>query len=207
MGKKELGALIATMRRSRGISQSQLADMIGRKQNSISSYESGRREPDVDTLEALADAFNVPLSSLMEFSSFDADGQKKSNKRLQVVPILGDIAAGQPIIANPVYDELITVPTDGHIYDAAVRVKGDSMIPMYMPNDIVFIKYTDDVDNGDIAAVGLDDEVTLKRVYHLPNGIQLLSENRKYAPMTFTNDDYSNIHLIGKAVAFLRWQG
>lgn len=207
MGKKELGALIATMRRSRGMSQTQLADMIGRKQNSISSYESGRREPDVDTLEALADAFNVPLSSLMEFSSFNTDKLKTASKRLQVVPVLGEIAAGQPIVADPIYDELITVPVDGHKYDAAVRVKGDSMIPMYMPNDLVFIKYTDDVDNGDIAAVGLDDEVTLKRVYHVPNGIQLLSENRKYQPMTFTNDDYSNIHLIGKAVAYLRWQG
>lgn len=207
MSKKLLGALIATMRKSRGMSQSQLADMIGRKQNSISSYESGRREPDMDTLEALADAFNVPLSSLMEFSTVGKNKRILSNKRLQVVPVIGDIAAGQPIVADPIYDELITVPADGHKYDAAVRVKGDSMIPMYMPNDLVFIKYTDDVDNGDIAAVGLDDEVTLKRVYHLPNGIQLLSENRKYEPMTFTNDDYSNIRLIGKAVAYLRWQG
>ena len=60
----------------------------------------------------------------------------------------------------------------------------------------------DDVDDGDIAAVVLNDEATLKRVYHIKNGLQLLSENPKYPPMIFTLDECDSIRILGKAVGF-----
>ena len=68
--------------------------------------------------------------------------------------------------------------------------------------DIVFIRSQEDVDDGDIAAVVLDDEATLKRVYHVKKGLQLRSENPKYAPMLFTLDECSSIRILGKAVGF-----
>ena len=71
-----------------------------------------------------------------------------------------------------------------------------------MDGDIVFIRAQDDVDDGEIAAVVLNDEATLKRVYHIKNGVQLLSENPKYAPMLFTLDDCDSIRILGKAVGF-----
>ena len=68
--------------------------------------------------------------------------------------------------------------------------------------DLVFIRSQDDVDDGEIAAVVLNDEATLKRVYHIKNGLQLLSENPRYAPMIFTLDECDSIRILGKAVGF-----
>ena len=70
MGRKEEIALrIRTMRKSRGMTHEDLARAIGQSASSISMYENARREPDFETLEAIADVFNVPLSSLL----FDPD--------------------------------------------------------------------------------------------------------------------------------------
>ena len=68
--------------------------------------------------------------------------------------------------------------------------------------DLVFIRRQDDVDDGQIAAVIVDDSATLKRVYHVPNGLQLLSENSKYPPMLFTRPDCDSIRILGLAVGF-----
>lgn len=64
--KKEIGRLIQTMRKSRGMTQAEVAKRIHQSPSSITMYETGRREPDFETLEALADIFNVPLSALVD---------------------------------------------------------------------------------------------------------------------------------------------
>lgn len=71
-----------------------------------------------------------------------------------------------------------------------------------MDGDIVFLRAQDDVDDGQIAAVVVDQTATLKRVYHIRGGIQLLSENPRYAPMIFTMKDCDSIRILGLAVAF-----
>ena len=120
------------------------------------------------------------------------------------VPILGDTAAGEPVIANRVYDEWVEIPDDGHHYDAALRVTGDSMTPKYHKGDLVFVKYQDDVLDGQIAVICLEDGVTMKRVYHIPGGLQLLSDNHDYPPIVFTTAD-GCAHLVGLAVGVLHW--
>lgn len=72
MGNKEdLGLRIKTMRMSRGLTQQQLAEMINQSQSSITMYETGRREPEMDVLEALADVFNVPMTAFMPQGDVD----------------------------------------------------------------------------------------------------------------------------------------
>ena len=122
------------------------------------------------------------------------------------IPVIGDIAAGQPIYANREYDEYVEVPDDGkHRYDAALRVVGDSMSPRYQIGDLALVRYQDDVDDGQIAAICIDDTVTLKRVYHFPHGIQLISDNPNYQPMIYTSVDVDNVHLVGLAVGVLHF--
>ena len=88
--------------------------------------------------------------------------------------------------------------------DFALRVRGDSMTGARIHDgDIVFIRSQEDVDDGDIAVVLLNDEATLKRVYHIPNGLTLLSENPKYPPMVFTWPDHDSIRILGLAVSFV----
>ena len=119
------------------------------------------------------------------------------------IPMLGDIAAGKPILADRAYGEKADVDTGLHC-DFALRVAGDSMEPLILRNDLVFIQQADDVDDGQIAAVIVDDSATLKRVYHTRDGLQLISENHRYAPMLVKPEDGFPVRILGRAVSFRR---
>jgi len=68
-----IGKTIRTMRMSRGMSQADLANRIGKKRSAVGNYENGTREPDLDTIEALADAFNVSMSDLLDHETDEED--------------------------------------------------------------------------------------------------------------------------------------
>jgi repressor LexA len=121
--------------------------------------------------------------------------------RKKRVPFLGEIAAGVPIFAEEEHDLYVTTEEDIPC-DFALRIKGDSMTGANIRDgDIVFIRSQSDVLDGQIAAVSVDDEATLKRVYHAREGVTLVAENPKYAPMTFREEDALNVRILGLAVA------
>ena len=202
------GDNLRKIRKEKGMTQDELAAVLGTSKQVLSRYENGQRSPKVSVVSEFAEKLGVPINALTDAGSpfgKSIDGLiPRAQMRTRRVPILGDTAAGEPVIANREYDEWVDVPDDGHHFDAALRVTGDSMAPKYQKGDLVFIKYQEDVMDGQIAVVCLDDGVTLKRLYHIPGGLQLLSENRDYPPMVFTTAD-GNAHLVGLAVGVLHW--
>ncbi len=120
------------------------------------------------------------------------------------LPMLGNVACGEPIFSQEEHGDYIDV--DGSINaDFCLRAKGDSMIGARINDgDIVFIRKQDVVENGEIAAVLIEDDATLKRVqYDRDAGILLLSaENPRYETMIFTGEQLNRIKILGKAVAF-----
>ena len=167
-------------------------------------YEKGKREPDFETLELFADFFNVDMNYLLGKSDVSTDISSIKNivpieKRM--IPVIGTIAAGKPITADEHIETYVPCDIDIHA-DFGLIVHGDSMIGAGIyDGDVVFIKEQPDVDNGQIAAVRIDDDATLKHVYKIPGGCMLVSENPKYPPMTFTEENCDSIHIIGLAVA------
>jgi repressor LexA len=120
----------------------------------------------------------------------------------QKIPLIGEIACGQPIFANEELESYIALD-NGIKADYALRCKGDSMIgARIMDGDLVFIRKQPMVENGEIAAVIIDDSATLKRVYVYPNKLILNAENPKFEPLIYMNDELENIHILGKAIAF-----
>lgn len=204
-----VGQNIKRMRKRIGMNAETLADKVGVSATTIYRYENGDiGKVDSVMVELIAKALGTTPAMLMGWE--DRPGafgkilpQSTSMKR---IPIIGDTAAGLPIIANREYDEYITVPTDGKKFNAAVRVTGDSMEPYYHKGDLALIRYQEDVLDGQIALVCLDDEVTLKRIYHDKDAIVLVSDNRKYAPMRISLEDVPNIHLTGRAVGVIHWE-
>lgn len=201
------GQNLKRIRQARKMSQDEFAALLGTSKQVISRYENDLRSPKVSVVADYAEKLGV---SIGELSGVDrplpANVFPASQLRMRRVPILGDTAAGEPIIANREYDEYVEVADDGkHRYDAALRVMGDSMAPAYHKGDLAFIRYQDDVLDGQVAAICLDDEVTLKRIYHIPGGVQLLSNNPDYPPVIYTGDDYNNIHLVGRAIGVLHF--
>ena len=202
------GDNLRKIRKEKGMTQDELAAVLGTSKQVLSRYENGQRSPKVSVVSEFAEKLGVPINALTDAASpfgKPIDGLiPRSQVRTRHVPILGDTAAGEPVIANREYDEWVEVPDDGHHFDAALRVTGDSMAPKYQKGDLVFVRYQEDVQDGQIAVICLNDGVTLKRLYHIPDGVQLLSENRDYPPMVFTAAD-GNAHLVGLAVGVLHW--
>ena len=122
--------------------------------------------------------------------------------KMRKVPLIGSIACGAPILATENTEWEVDIPDHVHA-DFALRCKGDSMInARIFDGDIVYIRQQDTVENGEIAAVLIDDEATLKRVRLYDDHISLEPENPQYRPIVYWGEEMNNVRIIGKAVAF-----
>lgn len=185
-----------------------LAGETGIKKNTIYSIlKRDNKSVDFSALEKIASALDVPVSYFFPAASAPEERPLPSNVapiKIVKVPLLGPIAAGEPILAAEEYGTYVEADED-MACSFALRVAGESMEPTVRRGDLVFILRQDDVRDGEIAAVLIDDEATLKRVIHIPNGVTLISDNAaKYPPMTFTYPEHEVIRILGKAVAFKR---
>lgn len=122
-------------------------------------------------------------------------------------PLVGSIACGDPITAEENIEDYVDVPENVQC-DFCLRCKGDSMIDAGIHDgDIVYIHIQPEVENGQIAAVRIDGEATLKRVFwnEETQTLQLLAENRNYAPLVYTGPVLESVHIEGRAVGFTHW--
>lgn len=215
-----LGEIILQYRTEHGMSQRQFADLCkGVSNGYISMVEQGRNPstgkpvvPSIEKLKLFADAMQMSLHDLLEQADdmpVDVSGDRPlpSNVRTmdqlqrQRVPLIGKVAAGQPIYAPEDYDAYVSSPVK---CDAAIEVQGDSMIPGYQDGDMVYIRCRPDVEDGQVAVVFLDDEAVIKHVYHEPDGLLLLSDNPAYAPIRARADDYASLRVFGIPVGYTR---
>lgn len=208
---------IKGLRTGRGITQEQLASMLKVSRSTIGMYESGKREPDFDTSEAIADIFNVDMDYLTGRSDIERKHPLTPSTlippgfeplpRTVKKPLIGNIACGQPITAEQNIEDYVDVPENVQC-DFCLRCKGESMIDAGIHDgDVVYIHIQPEVENGQIAAVRIDGEATLKRVFwnEQAQTLQLLAENRDYPPMVFTGPILDTVHIEGLAVGFTHW--
>lgn len=174
----------------------------------VYNWTRGDKAPSVDSLEAMARYFHVPVSFFLDKYATYSDAEKSALNnniiplRMKRVPILGEIACGQPIYAERQYGNFAEVEGNVHA-DFALTCKGDSMKDARINDgDMVFIREQPTVENGEIAAVLIDDEVTLKRFYSNDNSIVLAAANPEYAPIIISANDGKQVRVLGKAVAF-----
>ena len=202
----ELKEVLTRLKTENGYTTQELAEKSGIPKGTLNKLLNGEtKDPRRSTLRMLAEALRCPLEVLTNAMQDDAMAFNREDivyRPRKRVPILGEIAAGMPMYAEEEYGEY--AECDGNMQsDFALRVHGDSMVGARLTDgDIVFIRAQEDVDDGQIAAVAIDQSVTLKRVYHISGGVQLLSENPKYAPMLYTEENSDSIRILGVAVAF-----
>lgn len=198
-----LGDRIKEARKAAGMTQRQLADKIQVSNTSISNWENGFSNPDPDTIQHLCWALNVQPNYF--FSVDDAQAYPKNIIPLPTmykVPLIGSIACGAPILADEHIEGYVETPE--HIRaDFALTCKGDSMInARIFDGDTVYIRQQETVESGEIAAVLIDNEATLKRVRLFDDHIVLEPENPLYRPLSFWGEEMNTIRILGKAVAF-----
>ena len=197
---------LKSLRKQRKLTLDELAEALGTSRQTIHRYENGTiTNIPPEKVEKLATALGTTPSALMGWSGVDLGGfDNLAPLTKKAVPMLGEIACGAPIFATEERGEFATVEGD-LAADFCLRAHGDSMIgARIFDGDIVFIRSQSSVENGEIAAVIIDDEATLKRVYYYPTeGKLILSpENPRYAPLVFIGEELEHIRILGKAVAF-----
>ncbi len=205
---KTLGERIRDLRKQAGYTQSEFIDILKKEYNlkadrvMLSKWECSKQCPHIETLKCIANALGVSLDYLNGIE----DKPKAIIKNITQLhetqmPMYGNIACGSPIECNTDFD---IETLSGNIVngDFCVVAKGDSMInARIFEGDIVTIRRQSVVENGEIAAVVIGDEATLKRVYYIENGIMLVPENPAYKPMVFTGEECQNVIVLGKAVS------
>ncbi|MBQ2948360.1 MAG: helix-turn-helix domain-containing protein [Clostridia bacterium] len=201
-----IGENIKRLREAHGLTQIQLAEIACVTDKAVSTWENDLKTPRMGALQKIADYFGIAKSDIIEDSKAAAAIPHPSILPVttQRVPLMGTIACGEPILAEADVDTFAVVGRAIEC-DFALRCSGDSMIgARIFDGDVVFIKKQDYVDDGAIAAVLLDDEATLKRVYHLADGrVELRAENPMYKSIIVGGDNETRIcRILGKAVAF-----
>ena len=200
------------LRNKAGITQELLAEKVKYSSPSaVQKWESGAAEPRFGTLRLIATYFGVSTDDLAYIDLRRRDEENLLNipniekmPTTRSVPILGIIACGEPILAEQNIDGYAEVPSNIRC-DFILRCKGDSMTGARIyDGDVIFIRSQTAVNNGEIAAVIINDEATLKRVYYYPEEEKLIlsPENPRYAPLVYMGGELSEIKIIGKAIAF-----
>lgn len=197
-----------------GLKASELSSITGISKSSISHYLKGDWEGKQDAVFFISKALNVNEAWLMGYDlpmdrvlSSHIDLSEIENiipmPNMVKVPLLGTIACGEPILADENIESYLNMP-DNIKGTFALRCKGDSMInARIFDGDIVFIREQPDVENGEIAAVLIDNEATLKRVFKYDNRLELRAENPTFKSLNYEGEQLADIRILGKAVGFL----
>ena len=203
-----IGERIKQRRLELGLSADQVAEKLNVDRTTIFRYERGAiSKVPTDTLAKLAQILYTSPTYLMGLSK-EADRSAKVDNIYQIetkkFPLLGEIVCGKPTLA---VEELeLYVEAGANIKaDFCLKCKGDSMINARIHDgDIVFIHKQPTVNNGETAAVIIEDEATLKRVFYYSDKAKLVlqAENPSFEPLVYIGEEINHIQILGKAVAF-----
>ena len=207
----DIGKKIRLQREFLGLTQEELAKKLGYKsKTTIAKIENGTNDIVQSKVIEFAKALNTTPAYLMGWeddnNTLHLNVVPLTKTKTKKVPLVGTIACGVPILAVQNIEEYIDMDSEVHA-DFALRCKGDSMInARIFDGDIVYIKEQPTIENGEIAAVvinNIETEATLKRVYIDSEKIRLCAENPLVKDMVFFHEDMNNVRILGKAVAFL----
>lgn len=219
MKQSDFASRLSQALEARGMKAADLSKKTKVAEGTISCYINGRYEAKQNRVQVFAEALNVNPAWLM---GYDVPMETESRysvapasrpippgfepmPKMKKVPLIGAIACGDPITAMENREGEIDVPEDIRC-DFALRCKGNSMIGAGIHDgDAVYIRIQPEVENGQIAAVRIGDEATLKRVYLHADYIELRPENPDYESIIRRREEMNDVHIEGKAVGYTHW--
>lgn len=194
------------------MTQQELADKLSGAKSTIAMYENETRKPSMEVLIKLSEIFNCSIDYLLGKSDARMPDLKD---KLFLIPIVGKVAAGQPILANENIEGYL--PIDPLMYNLTspngfffLKIQGESMNKLIKNGSYALIKKQDYAENGDVivAIVNGDNEATVKRYKQLNEQFIMLepvSEDSSFQPITIDLKN-TKFSIIGKVVGdFKRW--
>lgn len=205
-----IGSNIRQLRESHGLTQSELGQIAGVSDKAVSTWEADLKIPRMGAVQRMADYFGLPKSAILDDSPETAAPNIPAGfeplPAMVKVPLIGSIACGTPILAEENIESYIGIPAAWKA-DFALTCHGDSMAPMICDGDIVCIRKQAQVETGEVAAVRIGEEATLKRFYRYPDYILLRPENPEYDPIIKFGTAMNEVQIEGKAVGLCRGIG
>ena len=195
--------MMRSYRKDKGISQAELARIIGVSTSTIGMYESGKRQPNFKTEEAIADYFNVTLDMLRGQGDESSENISKGYR----IPVLDKVIAGilQEAIEE-ILDYVLISPDTADKEDLfGLKIKGDSMEPDFREGDVVIVHKQKEANEGDIVIASIDNNDAVCKKYEKNKGTVILrSLNDKYDPMKFNSRSSKLVTIIGKVIELRR---
>lgn len=186
------------LREERGLFQKDIATLLNVSIPAVNQYESGKRDMSTETVVKLAEYFGVSTDYLLGKSD-----NRNSDVPISKIPVLGTVKAGYDWLAEENIVDYITlkenIPNVGEYY--ALRITGDSMLPLLAEGDLVIVHDQADVESGQTAVVLINgEEATVKKVIKTKDGIELHAMNPYYPAKKFTFEDMQKIpvKIIGR---------
>ncbi len=216
-----LGDFIKNYRREHGCSMEQFAKMTGLSKAYISILERNVNPvngkpviPSLETIKAVAQAINMDFNEVIAMLDGNQPVSLKKEEGeippgfqpmpdMDMVPLVGRIACGTPITAEENVERMVCVPSKWHS-TFTLTCEGSSMEPRIHDGDLVAIRSQPTVENGEVAAVRIGEEATLKHVYLHENFIELRPENPAFESIILSKEDMNTVVIEGKAVGLCR---
>lgn len=200
--------LLRQCRKQKHMSQAELASLLGVTQQAVGKWESGKSSPDPTTVAKLAEILDTTADYLLGLFDPTAEGQTEErffgSYVYSLIPVIGTVKAGYGALAyEEDYGKEYARVKDPSSYFYLV-VRGDSMEPRIHDGDLVAIRSQPEVENGEIAAVRIGEEATLKHVYLHDNFIELRPENPAFNSIILSREDMNTVVIEGKAVGLCR---
>lgn len=207
-----IGKRIKQLRMRNNLSQAELGKIAGVTDKAVSTWEQDQKIPRMGAIEKMALYFGVTKSYIIDGVD---DGTRDFDPtippgfeplpEMQLIPLVGEIACGMPITAEENLDGYVEAPKGRHI-DFALTCKGESMIDAGISDgDVVFVRKQPTVENGQIAAVRVNGEATVKRVYINGNAMILQPANINFLPQTYAISELDDVAIEGLVVGWTHW--
>lgn len=196
-----MGQRIRQLREKHGMTQEYLGDRVGASKQSIYKYEQGIvTNIPLETLYSLAAVLQTTPGYLTGWGGAGDDGPASAPKA-NTVPLVNRVAGGTSVWDEQNVEDYIPAPPRCQA-DFSLRFQGDSMInARIFDGDIVYVHSQRDVDNGEIAAVLIGEEVVLRKVFRTPDRLALRAENPMYSDKVFSGEEIKGVQILGKAMA------
>ena len=218
MKKSDFASRLSQALEARGMKAADLSKKTKVAEGTISCYINGRYEAKQNRVQVFAEALDVNPAWLMGYDvpmeaerSQPAPAPRPIPKgfepmpKMKKIPLVGSIACGTPILAQQNIEKIVDVPENIRC-DFSLTCHGDSMEGAGIHDrDVVYIRIQPEVENGEIAAVRIGEEATLKRVYYQNGTLTLMPANAAYAPMVYTGPELNDVQIEGKAVGWWHW--
>lgn len=196
-----VGQKIKVLRKNKNLTQMELAKILNLAPTAVSAWERDANKPMMDKIVMMSELFEVPVTHFFDLKDDESNIIEVSQRTVRI-PILGEIACGDPILVEENYEDYRTVleenlPAGDLVY---LQAKGDSMSPTIPDGSMVLIRIQEEVENGEIAAVtfNINAFATLKRVKKQNGIIILMPDNPTHEPIVITKDN--PVRIIGKAI-------